>query len=125
MQPRPTNLFRDAFKLGLTWATLVNQHALSKLRCGYIVLGHLEGRRTRAKIQHCIFCDRRYTAILFHAICRCPETAEARAGLVSAGVDCSNTSFLGTHPADLAYSCIAAFAAIIAERATAFWRGSS
>ena len=69
--------------------------------------------------------NKRYTAVLFHASCHCPETAAVRADLVSAGIDCSNLSFLGTLPTGSAYTYIATVAATLEERASAFWCADS
>ena len=122
LQPSPTNLFRQAFKLGIVWDTLLHQTALSKIRCGYVALGHNDGKPSRARVQTCIFCGRRYTSVQFHVICRCSTLSPHRDQLTDAGFDCSSMKFLGMKPSEPMYELVAAFAAILANQAASFWK---
>ena len=67
----PSSQLRAAFKLNVAWASLLGHRDLLLLRCGFIRLGHIDHRPSRAAILRCIFCDRRYSSIHSHVVCRC------------------------------------------------------
>ena len=43
-----------------------------RLRMGAIELGHKNGKRTRARLQHCIGCQVEITDVYEHAVFQCP-----------------------------------------------------
>ena len=119
---KPTNLFHEAFRLGLSWETLVHQRALCQLRCGQLILGHKRGRKSRAKVRQCICCNKWSSSIYFHILCSCDQLAIEREELAALGVDVSSLLFLAASPKDPAYPKIAQFASSIRLYAYYFWK---
>ena len=56
---------------GLSWGILVGVRSWCRLRMGMLVLGHKNNRRTRARVQACIFCDANTSNPLFHTMAVC------------------------------------------------------
>ena len=57
--------------LSETLARLLSQRADIQLRRGYVSLGHLSGKKSKAQVQQCIFCGRRYSNVRLHVLCAC------------------------------------------------------
>ena len=64
----PSTQVHDAFRLQLPWDTLLGHRDLLLLRCGFIMLGHLDCKPSKATVRHCIFCNKRYTSIYSHVV---------------------------------------------------------
>ena len=125
LQAKPTSLFHIALRLGLLWDALVQQKALSQLRCGQLVLSHKSGRKSRASVRQCIFCNKWYSSIYFHVICSCSFFCQERRGLVDLGIDVSSLHFLAIGPGDPAYPAIARFASSVQFHTYVFWKKGS
>ena len=119
---KPTNLFQSAFRAGLHWETLVQQRALSQLRCGQLALGHIGGRRSRAKYRQCLFCNKWYSSMYYHVVCSCEYFADERSHLTSAKVDVSSLRCLATDPDDPSYPAVANFACAVQSQTAKFWK---
>ena len=65
-----------ALQSSLPWNIMIAQRALIRLRRKYVALGHVDGRESRAKVQQCIFCNKRYssTSTLLHVQITVPST---------------------------------------------------
>ena len=53
--PCSLDLVKDALAMRTPWKTLLGHRALIMLRCGYVTLGHVDGRQSQAKVQACVF----------------------------------------------------------------------
>ena len=72
----------------MPWDVLHGQRSLARARAGYLRVGHLRGRRTRAQVQTCALCGSRILAGTAHAVFLCSALAGPRdvlAGAVGAG----------------------------------------
>ena len=67
----PCTHLRDAWKFGHPWEVLVGQRSLSRLRAGLLRLGHRGGRKSSARVQHCIGCDGEIENLVWHMIFEC------------------------------------------------------
>ena len=57
------------FAQHLPWEALRAVLSLVKFRAGHLRLGHVEGKPSQANVQHCIACERRYSAgALWHHV---------------------------------------------------------
>ena len=70
-QAQPSQLLLLVSNLGLSWTDRQSVRSFCRLRAGVIRLTHLQGRISRAQIQHCIFCEMRVRIGLPHVLCRC------------------------------------------------------
>ena len=75
---------RSALLLELPWHILRGQHAVCRLRCGLVALGHRQGRRSCAKTQNCIFCEAPLSHVWAHVFGACPISSEHRTAALSA-----------------------------------------
>ena len=120
----PVNLFRSAMLVGLQWDVLMSQRALAQLRCGLFTFGNKNGKKTRARVQACIFCNKRYSSIYSHAVCQCPTFDDDRAILRGLQVNCDNMFFLAALPTVDEYSAIASFARKLQSYNYLFWKSN-
>ena len=70
-QSTHSDLLRDEALGRLTWSVRVGVLSSCKLRAGALCFSCLNGRRSRAQIQHCIFCNRRTKAARVHVLSVC------------------------------------------------------
>ena len=110
----PSAQVQDAFRLQLSWGTLVGHRDLLLLRCGFIMLGHVDFKPSRASVRHCIFCNKRYTGIYSHVVGRCEQVPCRR--------PCNNLEDLAVLPGDPRFADIVAFARAVCKGARQFWR---
>ena len=110
----PSAQVQDAFRLQLPWGTLVGHRDLLLLRCGFIMLGHVDFKPSRASVRHCIFCNKRYTGIYSHVVGRCEQVPCRR--------PCNNLEDLAVLPGDPRFADIVAFARAVCKGARQFWR---
>ena len=127
----PCTHLRDAWKCGLPWDLLVGQRSLARLRAGLLRLGHRRGRRSSARHQSCICCDREIEDTAWHVIFECSGiNADLRSALADAMTDGSEglsaTEALSTVlllPVDSpAYPAVIALSSCIEEVSRNFWR---
>ncbi|CAE8591239.1 unnamed protein product, partial [Polarella glacialis] len=57
---------------GLSWPALLGHVSMCRMRAGLVDMGHIEHRRSQAKIRYCIGCNQRVRAALIHALAVCP-----------------------------------------------------
>ena len=62
---------KEGLALHLPWDVVLCRRAVLQLRRGYISLGHLNGKKSKAQVQQCIFCGRRYSHVKLHVLCAC------------------------------------------------------
>ena len=114
----PSSQLRAAFKLNMAWASLLGQRDLLLLRCGFIRLGHIDHRPSRAAILRCIFCDRRYSSIHSHVVCRCSHFETCRCPCMP----CDSLSILNVQPGAPLFEQVVVLASCICSEARQFWR---
>ena len=112
----------EAMRARVSWKALVAQRCVMQLRCGYIQLGHVNGKPSKALVKWRIFCQRRYSSITTHVVCSCPGFRDAREDCILAGLDCTTLSFLTVSPHHLGFEAITRLAQEICSRADTFWR---
>ena len=110
-----------ALQSSLPWNIMIAQQALIRLRRKYVALGHVDGRESRAKVQQCIFCNKRYSNTLLHVLCACPSFASFRTQCLL-HFDVMNLGVLFTSPDHGGFVPIAAFAAEVVGLADDYWR---
>ena len=77
------DLLSMALRCRLPWHVLVGCGAWIKLRSGALELGHIGGKKSRARLQYCIACDSESTDMYLHSIFRCPVFNAERSALFS------------------------------------------
>ena len=110
-----------ALQSSLPWNIMIAQQALIRLRRKYVALGHVDGRESRAKVQQCIFCNKRYSNTLLHVLCACPSFASSRTQCLL-HFDAMKLGVLFTSPDHGGFVPIAAFAAEVVGLADDYWR---
>ena len=119
--PVPATALNDALRAKCSWQTLLGHRSLCRLRCGLIMLGHVNQRASSAHVQYCVFCDKRYTSVFAHVACSCPIFAAHRMELKRAGVDCDLLDLWLAKPGANGFAQIVNFAKDIDVQACAFW----
>lgn len=118
--------FQDAMRTGLPWSILLRQRSHTRLRCGLVELGHLRGRRTKAKKQNCIFCGHGVAVELLwlHVFCGCTiwsrQTADISARLGVSAPDMLLCILLATPDSDNYPMCVS-FMDEIVQASNNFW----
>ena len=102
---------------------LVGQRCVMRLRCGYVCLGHVDGKVSKARVTWCIFCNRRYSSMFSHVACACPCLRQLRGECEIRSLDCSTLLFLACEPEHVAYVALTNLARHICDQADDFWRG--
>ena len=123
---------QDALALNLPWHPLMLQRSLCRLRADLISFGHLEGMRTRAKRQRCIFCDMSCLSLTYHVLCRCSMWEEIRAMFWSScgrvrpeSLHSQVLIMLRTTPLQPGYGAVLALAGSLDRDARQFWAGEA
>jgi len=62
----------QCLRSNLSWSCLNGGRSWLRLRMGAIELGHKAGKRTHARLQHCIGCQEEVTDAYVHAVFQCP-----------------------------------------------------
>ena len=93
---QPCTMLKDALALRTPWKTLIGHRALIMLRCGYVVLGHVGGHQSQAKVQACVFFQRRCSNVVFHVVCSCGCFAALRQECLALGADFSSLHVLAS-----------------------------
>ena len=127
-QPAPSSTIHAVSKSPLAWEVRITVYALCKLRAGALTLSSLNGRRSSAKIQHCIFCNTRTRAARVHVMAYCSfwrihrEQVSALLGLpvdLQAADLCR--ALLSCNLESPAFPCMAAWAEELDKGSTGFW----
>ena len=63
--------------------SLIQMRSLCRLRCGQLALRHLQGARSNAVFQYCIFCDERVRNATVHCLSSCSHGSFFRADAAS------------------------------------------
>eukprot|EP00439_Symbiodinium_sp_Y106_P014098 s1239_g2.t1 len=92
----PCTLVKDLLAMRAPWKTLLGHRAIIMLRCGYVTLGHVDGRQSQAKVQACAFCQRHYSNVVFHAVRACHCFDALRQECLALGADFSSLRVLAT-----------------------------
>ena len=128
-QHGPSTALVDSKRCNLTWAERLNLRGWCQLRAGLLVFRHLQGRRSQAKFQHCIFCDTAVRNATVHvlSICGC-WTAERSACLSLLNAqelpnDQKTLAILRVCPSSRAFKQVLSFAAALADSAGHYWSG--
>ena len=113
---------KEGLALHLPWDVLLSQRAVIQLRRGYISLGHLNGKKSKAQVQQCIFCGRRYSHVKLHVLCACTCFKDFRQPCAThfpSGLDMSILNIPPSHPG---YRPMALFAQEVVRQAQYFWK---
>ena len=136
MQPPAYTSFQEvhslipeiAAALHLDWETRLNVFAFCKLRAGGMQFAALNGRRSRAKIQQCIFCQTRTRAARVHVLASCLAWQHHRQSVgMRLGLDFSDPpanvcrKILSCHPTSPAFRIVALWAADLDRGCVDFW----
>ena len=114
--------------MGLAWHSLVLQLPLARLRAGYICFVHLDGKRSSAKRQRCVFCDEPTLSPSYHVLCKCQVWVYLRElswGMLNQERPSAQAAQLrvlfGACPGAPGYGCMLAWAGSLERDAKAFW----
>ena len=66
---------------GHSWDVLIGYRSVICFRSELVTTGHINGHRSRATVQQCIFCNKPYTITLHHVLFACVELRHRRAVL--------------------------------------------
>ena len=117
--------------MNLPWTTMMKHRSIARLRCGLVDLGHLRGRRSRAKKQCYIFCDELVSQLWVHTFCLCPiwkaDSNSAASSIPDSEKNCSWALMraIVSAPTDSArYASCAAFIDAVVCASDRFWRVS-
>ena len=118
--------------LGLPWHSLVLQRSLSRMRADLICFGNLQGRKSNAKRQRCIYCDTPCISLTFHVMCRCEKWAELRnlfwntsGGQVPESLAQQVRSIFCIGPGQSGYAIVLAWAGSLDRDAKLYWGSES
>ena len=117
----PHNSVFEARGFKLSWNTLTGHLHLCRLRCGMMRLGHLNGRGSGAKVQQCILCNKRYTAVFSHVITSCSSLASERSSWQAALDRAVCAQDLTCGPDETGFVEAVVFASEVARESHAFW----
>ena len=110
---------KDSLGLNLPWNVLLSQRAVIQVRRDYVVFGHVNGKKSKARVQECILCQKRYSNVKFHIVNAC-------AGLVDVRRPClvyfPQRLDFDIHPSHPGYMPVALFAQELVRRARLFWK---
>ena len=110
---------KDSLGLNLPWNVLLSQRAAIQVRRDYVVFGHVNGKKSKARVQECILCQKRYSNVKFHIVNAC-------AGLVDVRRPClvyfPQRLDFDIHPSHPGYMPVALFAQELVRRARLFWK---
>ena len=118
--------------LGLPWHSLILQRSLSRWRADLLCFGHLQGLRSNAKQQRCIFCDTPCISLTFHVVNRCAMWAELRSAFwyefgrhVPESLAQQVRVIFSTRPGSVGYGVVVAWAGSLDRDAKRFWGAES
>ena len=123
----PSEDYAKGLQSELPFEVLVGQRAVSRLRCGLIDFGHIDGHRSQARTQQCIFCGKRVLAssLLVHAWSRCSNTTEGLSQEERSRItDMSHSDVakqVACSPGDEEYVLMVKRATLLDNKACAFW----
>ena len=81
LQPVPSEILKEAVIQAWPWQTQLRLRGWCRLRTGLVRLGHVNGRRSDACMQKCIFCDTEVpvSALGDHVMGQCEQWNAQRA----------------------------------------------
>jgi hypothetical protein len=131
LQQVPSEALSHPDLAALPWSTQIAVRGWCRIRAGLPRLRALDGRRSEAKFQQCIFCNQRLRNATVHVVARCPHWLDLRnAFLVNEPVG-SNVlagrlclAVLNCHPGSLQFLAAAELCDAIDRGASLFWSGS-
>ena len=81
-QSTPSTHYASLRQSALTWGQHLQVRAWSRLRAGLLAMRHLDGKRSQARLQSCIFCDQLGVRNpIKHVLCRCPVWSSRRVSI--------------------------------------------
>ena len=117
----PSTALRDALRERHAWNVLLAVRHFIQLRCGFLRVGHINNKRSEARVQNCVLCNKRFVAVFHHVVCNCPELSVQRAAAERAGANCQSISFLATKPDEPGFGEVVMFADALATKVCKFW----
>ena len=125
-QPCSTAM-RDLSSAGFPWNTQKHVRSWCRLRAGLCSFGMFDNRRTRRKIQNCIFCRQSTRNPLKHVLGKCTYWQQSRSQFIKASGEWSDDievvakRVLSTTPARPGFVECAAWAADLDHQANVIW----
>ena len=77
MKTASTHL-KDRLGLNLPWNVLLSQRAVIQVRRDYVVFGHVNGKKSKARVQECILCQKRYSNVKLRTVNACAGLLDVR-----------------------------------------------
>ena len=127
-QSAPSRIVNLVARSSFSWEVRVAVFALCKIRAGALTLSSLNGRRSSAKIQRCIFCNTRTRAARIHVMASCSfwcirrDQVKGLLGLSDnlQAADLCRAIFCCS-PQSRAFPTVATWAAEVDRGCTGFW----
>jgi len=124
-QPRPSIAMHRIRTMELCWGRQLMVRSWCRIRAGLVCHRHLDGQRSRAKFQHCIYCDARIRNAMKHTLAVCPRWEAMRAPLLSGlsvmSPDAFSSSILGLQPGEVLFENMLRFCQALDTAAHDFW----
>ena len=128
-QTCPSDLLSLSRRYNLPWSVHIKMRGWCRMRAGLPLLRSLNGRKSNARFQRCIFCGNGVRNGSVHALAVCTFWANHRNAFITASGSPAGTSahqltvaVLGAHPGAPGFSAAVALADAVDERATSFWK---
>ena len=121
--------YQQICNLSLSWQVRVGQRAFSRIRLGLLQFGHLQGRQSSARYQHCIICNARTLCPIFHVLTTCSALTSLRACFWTAhrqgepeNRKQAALAILSSHPSDAGFAEAVELAVELHRLEKIFWR---
>ena len=126
--PCTPDVLKRSLACSFSWATLLGQRCVARLRCDLVNLGHCNQRVSCASVQSCIFCGCASSALWAHVFGACPYWGQLRfSTLASLGLSLDSRPWdfmyhvVSADPGNSGYEFCVAFVAAIVKEADSFW----
>ena len=124
-QSRPSVAMSRLRGMQLPWDRQLMVRSWCRIRAGLVCHRHLDGVRSRAKFQHCIYCDSRVRNATKHTLALCPRWDGLRksliTGLAESRPDVFCIRLLGLLPGDVLFDGMLCFCHALDAAAHSFW----
>ena len=112
----------DSLGLNLPWNILLCQRAVIQVRRDYVIFGHVNGKKSQARVQECILCQKRYSNVKFHIVNACAGLVDFRRPCLVHFPQGLDSTIFDIDPSNPGYGPMALFAQELVRRARLFWK---
>ena len=105
----------------MSWTALKHHRSLLRLRCGYIMLGHVDGHASQRMFQTCVCCGAVHADLVRHVCLECPAFATDRAAVDALQGGMQYPSCLIISPGDPAFEATLGMASNIEVQVQRYW----